>query len=289
MRRVKRFPGTPTTGSGTYPERSSKSPSAGGTEEVPNTPDKENRIDRQGGINAPTSPFTFKCDSPVAANLAYSHPPPNIGANYQRSMSTVGTQTSPNMSGGNAYPQQQKKKSAARAAARREFLQQQRLRQRQASGNKGEIWICEFCEYEAIFGQPPEALMRQYDIRDRKERRERKEAENRRRRAEERLQRKGRKTSTKNGKNKQHVHNAAHINSHNAPPPPPPPSQTDSQGTQSDHTPIPSATATPALKPQKHNHHHHHHHHVHGEGCQHDHHHHDYSGGTAYRNGHGGT
>ncbi|KAF3196437.1 hypothetical protein TWF106_008191 [Orbilia oligospora] len=287
MRRVKRFPGTPSAVSGAYSESGNKSPGAGGTDDAPNTPDKENRFERPG-INAPTSPFTFKCDSPVSANLAYSHPPPNVGANYQRSMSTVGTQTSPNMSGNNSYPQQQKKKSAARAAARREYLQQQRLKQRHANGNKGEIWICEFCEYEAIFGQPPEALMRQYDIRDRRERRERKEAENRRRRAEERLQRKGRKTSTKNTK-KQHAHTNAHSSAHNAPPPPPPPSQTDSQGTQSDHTPIPSATTTPALKPHHpgKNHHHHHHHHVHGDGCQHDHR--EYGNGTAYRNGHGGS
>ncbi|OAL33372.1 hypothetical protein AYO20_07383 [Fonsecaea nubica] len=34
-----------------------------------------------------------------------------------------------------------------------------------------DIWICEFCEYESIFGQPPHALIRQYEIKDRKERR----------------------------------------------------------------------------------------------------------------------
>ncbi|KAK6336264.1 hypothetical protein TWF696_001824 [Orbilia brochopaga] len=283
VRRVKRFPGPPssTAGSATYADTSNGSPVPSAAEEVlPNTPDKENRIDKSG-INAPTSPFTFKCDSPVSANLAYSHPPPNMGANYQRSVSTVGTQTSPNISGSNAYPQTPKKKSAARAAARREFLQQQRLRQRQASGNKGEIWICEFCEYEAIFGQPPEALMRQYDIRDRRERRERKEAENRRRRAEERLQRKGRKTNTKSNK-KQPAHNHVQGSAHHAPPPP---SQTDSQGTQSDDTPIQSATATPALKPHTPGKPQSHHHHVHGEGCQHD----GYGNGTAYRNGHGGA
>jgi hypothetical protein len=33
-----------------------------------------------------------------------------------------------------------------------------------------DIWICEFCEYESIFGRPPEALIRQYEIKDRKER-----------------------------------------------------------------------------------------------------------------------
>jgi hypothetical protein len=34
-----------------------------------------------------------------------------------------------------------------------------------------DIWICEFCEYESIFGEPPHALIRQYEIKDRKERR----------------------------------------------------------------------------------------------------------------------
>lgn len=34
-----------------------------------------------------------------------------------------------------------------------------------------DVWICEFCEYESIFGQAPHALIRQYEIKDRKERR----------------------------------------------------------------------------------------------------------------------
>lgn len=41
-----------------------------------------------------------------------------------------------------------------------------------------DVWICEFCEYERIFGRPPEALIRQYEIKDRRRRRE--EAERRR-------------------------------------------------------------------------------------------------------------
>lgn len=31
--------------------------------------------------------------------------------------------------------------------------------------------MCEFCEYESIFGEPPRALIRQYEIKDAKERR----------------------------------------------------------------------------------------------------------------------
>lgn len=34
-----------------------------------------------------------------------------------------------------------------------------------------DIWMCGFCEYEAIFGEPPRALIRQYEIKDAKERR----------------------------------------------------------------------------------------------------------------------
>lgn len=43
---------------------------------------------------------------------------------------------------------------------------------------KDNMWICEFCEYEAIFGTPPEALIRQYEVKDRQERK--RQAEKRR-------------------------------------------------------------------------------------------------------------
>jgi len=35
-----------------------------------------------------------------------------------------------------------------------------------------DIWICEFCEYERIFGSPPRALIRNYEIKDRRRRQE---------------------------------------------------------------------------------------------------------------------
>lgn len=52
-----------------------------------------------------------------------------------------------------------------------------------------DVWICEFCEYERIFGTPPEALIRQYEIKDRRARKQ--EAE--RRRLLEKAKMKGRK------------------------------------------------------------------------------------------------
>ncbi|KAM3516443.1 hypothetical protein NHJ13051_009910 [Beauveria bassiana] len=35
-----------------------------------------------------------------------------------------------------------------------------------------DVWICEFCEYERIFGSPPKALIREYEMKDRRVRQE---------------------------------------------------------------------------------------------------------------------
>lgn len=52
-----------------------------------------------------------------------------------------------------------------------------------------DMWICEFCEYERIFGEPPYALIRQYEIKDQKARRKEEE----RKRLLEKAKAKGRK------------------------------------------------------------------------------------------------
>lgn len=61
------------------------------------------------------------------------------------------------------------------------------------------MWICEFCEYEDLFGRPPEALIRQYEIKDRAERKRQEE----KRRLLEKAKMKGRKgkKGTKGQKN----------------------------------------------------------------------------------------
>ncbi|KAI2639253.1 hypothetical protein GGS21DRAFT_506727 [Xylaria nigripes] len=61
-----------------------------------------------------------------------------------------------------------------------------------------DYYLCEFCEYELIFGQAPEALIRQYEIKDRRRRRE--EAE--RRRLLEKAKMKSRKGKKANSTNK---------------------------------------------------------------------------------------
>lgn len=54
-------------------------------------------------------------------------------------------------------------------AAKQRRLQQE-YQNLQHPPSHEDIWICEFCEYESIFGTQPHALIRQYEIKDRKER-----------------------------------------------------------------------------------------------------------------------
>jgi hypothetical protein len=73
--------------------------------------------------------------------------------------------------------------------AARQRRQQQEYRNHHYPPAPEDIWICEFCEYERIFGTPPEALIKQYEIKDRRVRKQ--EAE--RRRLLEKAKMKGRK------------------------------------------------------------------------------------------------
>jgi hypothetical protein len=144
--------------------------------------------------------FTFTCESDSSKGMALQaqslYPAPQRSSaplgpttQTQRGFSTQGTQTSPNMTAhGNQqqpqHPQQQapgaespgtgkkKKRSPSSIyalAARRRKIQQQYANLHHPPSLE-DIWICEFCEYESIFGRPPEALIRQYEIKDRKER-----------------------------------------------------------------------------------------------------------------------
>lgn len=53
-----------------------------------------------------------------------------------------------------------------------------------------DVWICQYCEYERFFGRPPDALVRLYEIKDRRERRRLAE----KRRLLEKARMKGKKT-----------------------------------------------------------------------------------------------
>lgn len=84
----------------------------------------------------------------------------------------VPTGSHPPAQGDQASVAPKKKRSPASVyslAARQRKIQQQYTNIHHPPALE-DIWICEFCEYESIFGRPPEALIRQYEIKDRKER-----------------------------------------------------------------------------------------------------------------------
>ena len=64
---------------------------------------------------------------------------------------------------------------------------------------RDKVWVCDFCEYEMIFGEPPVALIRQYEIKDRSERR--RLAEKRRLLEKAKMKSRKGKKGTKNSKN----------------------------------------------------------------------------------------
>lgn len=148
--------------------------------------------------------FTFTCESDSAKTLAWSGQhdltpvipyqaatPANAvsaqNTQNHRGVATQGTQTSPSMAGqadqaaplpnGVAQQNTQQDRKPRRPPAKQYALaaRQRRLRQDynnyQHPPSSEDTWICEFCEYESIFGSPPEALVRQYEIKDRRERR----------------------------------------------------------------------------------------------------------------------
>ncbi|KAF2134863.1 hypothetical protein P153DRAFT_372141 [Dothidotthia symphoricarpi CBS 119687] len=146
-------------------------------------------------------------------------------------VSTQGTQTSPTMNGGHPAPanrnppphkpgqppqQAPPPRKPRRSASKLYAFAARKRRQQQEYTNfhnpPSQPWICEFCEYEDIFGHPPVALIRQYEMKDRKERKRLAE----KRRLLEKARMKGRK-GKKAGKKSQNNANAAQHNQ-NAPP-----------------------------------------------------------------------
>lgn len=188
-------------------------------------------LDQQNSKTSPTkTQFTFTCESDLSKSIALQPPNPYPLPQHQRlqnqslpptttsqrDFATQGTQTSPSMGSGNSQPTQsgsqppaagtqannapakktRRSASSIYALAARQRKIQQQYANLHHPPNPEDIWICEFCEYEAIFGHPPEALIRQYEIKDRKERRRLAE----KRRLLEKAKMKGRKSkkATKN-------------------------------------------------------------------------------------------
>ncbi|KAG0644985.1 hypothetical protein D0Z07_9229 [Hyphodiscus hymeniophilus] len=167
--------------------------------------------------------FTFTCNSQVPATIPWPGPPSSSSMHQSPAarMSTHSTQTSPHIpsdlnttvaisptkpgihvSQQPPLPQKQTplQNTAARKTRRRpaakEYLVAARQRREQQKWQndhhpvpREDQWTCEFCEYEQIFGTPPVALIKQYEIKDRQARKQ--EAE--RKRLLEKAKMKGRK------------------------------------------------------------------------------------------------
>lgn len=179
--------------------------------------------------------FTFTCGSGSAKNMtwheqlsattvnpAYNNmsppnPPQAQAIPQNKDFATQGTQTSPKITTGpkNSTPPQQatgnqeaqqQPKKPRRSLAKQLALAARQRRMQQEYDNyhhppaPEDTWVCEFCEYEMIFGSPPEALIREYEIKDRRERR--RLAEKRRLLEKAKMKgRKGKKGTKNSGKN----------------------------------------------------------------------------------------
>lgn len=192
----------------------------------PRGPSNVSLLDQENNTTPTKTQFTFTCESDSSKGMAmqrnYSLPnrsptsPLAPTTSNPRGFST-GTQTSPNISqmqgqvspgtqpppaqGDQGSVTRKKKRSPGSIyalAARQRKIQQQYTNIHHPPALE-DIWICEFCEYESIFGHPPEALIRQYEIKDRKERKRLAE----KKRLLEKAKMKGRKTkkAPKNAKN----------------------------------------------------------------------------------------
>ncbi|POR35826.1 Uncharacterized protein TPAR_03974 [Tolypocladium paradoxum] len=130
----------------------------------------------------PTSTqFTFTCDSQVPGTVQWPGHPNRHGMVSQAAPPMANAPNGVNhdvpAKGTGTKPGQSRRKSRRRLE--RELNMAARHRQQIAAENyyhhppKGEdVWICEFCEYERIFGEPPRALIRDYEIKDRRHRQE---------------------------------------------------------------------------------------------------------------------
>lgn len=115
---------------------------------------------RQGGDTWSRNPQSSQNDAPAVAPLdAEAASKEASSQNSVVGQDPVAAQKAARRSLAREY-------DAAAKARRRETL----LYNKRHPPKSEEVWICHFCEYESIFGRPPSALIRLYEVRDRKQR-----------------------------------------------------------------------------------------------------------------------
>lgn len=161
--------------------------------------------------NISSGQFTFTYDAEASGGVSwplktmgpsYSSPEPKEGRNIPAQAKTQtqsSTQTDPpppprrgsrgstdtaqppfNKNGNPPATTRRKKRPTGQEylIAARERREQQQLKNLHNPQAPEDQWICEFCEYERIFGTPPLALIRQYEMKDHRHRKQ--EAEHKR-------------------------------------------------------------------------------------------------------------
>ena len=118
----------------------------------------------------------------------------------QRSASPTARAPAPSLAPDSVETERRSKRKLSRelASAARARKERQAAENAQNPVKPEDRWLCEFCEYESIFGRPPRALMRQYEIRDKRVR----EQDAERRRLLEKAKAKSRKGKKTNGSSK---------------------------------------------------------------------------------------
>lgn len=155
-------------------------------------------LDQQAKTTPTNSQFTFTCESDAKGvkfpeqslySPDYAHRTASIPATTPTQAQKYGGQATqyagngsqqvplPPHSTNNTAPAHNSQKSRPRrrkgdvyALAARQRKLQQEYTNLQHPPSHEDVWICEFCEYESIFGSQPHALVRQYEIKDRRER-----------------------------------------------------------------------------------------------------------------------
>ncbi|KAH8125383.1 hypothetical protein FP744_10003081 [Trichoderma asperellum] len=169
--------------------------------------------------------FTFTCEPQTPGAIQWP------GRSTGQSLSTQSSQNlpaapppSPSLAQGSSSKQVSKHPASStrktRSHLERELAIAARHRRQIATENyyhsildSAEIWICEFCEYERIFGEPPRTLIRDYEIKDRRHRQE--EADRKRllekAKAKSRKGKKNNKASAKGGNANDHISDQPHV------------------------------------------------------------------------------
>ncbi|KAG6005445.1 hypothetical protein E4U21_007914 [Claviceps maximensis] len=136
--------------------------------------------------NSPTAAkFTFTCDSQVPGTVQWpsSLSRQDLLPQTAELATTTNTTSNLNVDDGNTSRAHSRRRARRRlekelalAARERKYIAADEFHHNPPKLE--DMWICEFCEYERIFGKPPRVLIRDYEIKDRRQRQE--EAERKR-------------------------------------------------------------------------------------------------------------